>query len=415
MKWTIKNNKSSINEALIYLGTGKWQENSIRFLEQLDLTLVIVGPEKPKFTTKKSTIYICADLQDESVIFEGIKSFKIVQIICDTAEAGVLTAAKLRERLNLYGMNSEVALAFRNKYLMRERLETVYPHIEFYSLAETPILDPNKTYVLKPKSSQGSQGVEIFQGQDMLESIVNRTKFSKSELMVESYLGDKEFTVDALILKNSIRFCLIGKKYKIPGLPTVASAILYETFNPHVELHKKLFDSMEKSLKALNFSSGAVHGEFVANNGIVSVVELAARGGGSNIYSIILPNMLGIDVFADQLKNTYGIKNKISKVDFDRNKFALLAFFHLPQGNFEGACESHSHKLENPDTYFLNLNVNEQIEPATIDANRHGFVCLFGDSKKILLEKLRYTEQENLCFIVNGEHFRPKFYEEKYD
>ena len=137
------------------------------------------------------------------------------------------------------------------------------------------------------------------------------------------------------------------------------------------------------------------------------MVEIAARGGGSNIFSIVLSNIFGIDVvnfilsiFLDE-KNSPKTKPKYNK--------SILAFFTLPEGQFGGVCLTHSTAIFSPEFFHINLQLGEMIKNPSIDSQRHGFVILFGKSNHEIDQRIKKFEEGKQCFIVNGQHCSPGY------
>lgn len=392
---------------VLYFGTGNWQRDSIRQILNLNRKIVVIGPEFSNIKDLPVTSKIKSDLKDHSGIMLKLGASIPAAIVCDTAESGVMTAAILAEKFKLPGIGIEVAQPFTDKYVMRQKLSKLFDNI-FYTDQNLKEFNPKgKKFVLKPKRSQGSAGVYVFQSKKELSNLLTNRKYPMEDLMIESYLGKNEYTVDLIVVKGKIQHCAIGKKYKTPGSNTVASAIKYSVFDQKNPLHSNLYQKLENIINTLEYRNGIIHAELIYKKNNSYLVEIAARGGGSNIFSIVLSNIFGIDVvnfilsiFLDE-KNSPKTKQKYNK--------SILAFFTLPEGQFGGVCFTHSTTISSPEFFHINLKLGEMIKKPSIDSERHGFVILFGKSNHEIDQRIKKFEEGKQCFIVNGQHCSPGY------
>lgn len=257
------------------------------------------------------------------------KKIKIDQIIA-LSEKDILRAGYLREYLNIEGINSEVALCFRDKLTMKERLKKNGVNVaEFQKLVS--VFDIIKFtenisdhVVIKPRRDAGSKGINVLKGEkEVLDFIRNSKELSLNKpqnLMIEKYIEGDLYHIDGIydngnlissFISKYLTSCLGFKENK----PLIS--VLMDSKN---KINSELINVLKKSLKILGGNNTFVyHAEiFVDKNEVLYINEIACRIGGAKIYPTI-KKVIGYDILEEYFKV---ITNRETKSDKQKtNKY----------------------------------------------------------------------------------------------
>lgn len=393
---------------ILYFGSGIWQKQIIEKLNKT-YSLTVVTPDAPDWLQKMHCDLIVADLRDSTSIEKEIYGRSFEGVLCDSAESGVVSAAKIAELLNLPGISSQVALNFTDKSMMRRLTSEIFKGTSFH-LSDFENFEPfGKKYLVKPRNSQGSLGVKIFSSKYELLQILSSYEYSFDDTIIESYLEGTEHTIEALVISGRAYPIAISSKIKLTTSPTIAHTLSYTAYDETRPLHLNLANKNQEVISTLGLENGITHGEYMVDQEEISLVEIAARGGGSGIYTDILPQLSGCNLFEEMAR--FAIGEGLQKPSLTRQKFsnAVLAFFNLNLGKYMGVCHEHTKSIPPHEKLYVEAREGQQIKQPTSDRERHGFVILYGFSEALVFERLAEIQENGLCFLIDGLHSKPKF------
>ncbi|MEM8993412.1 MAG: ATP-grasp domain-containing protein [Acidobacteriota bacterium] len=244
---------------------------------------------------------------EESTVEEVVnyaRRVRIDQVEC-LWEPGMMLAARLREALGLPGMGSEATLPFRDKSVMKQKLDAAGIRTPRHRRARTEaeIRDAVEAIgyplCIKPIAGAGSADTHRVDGPEELERVIKLTRHVR-ELSVEEFIEGEEYTFDTICSNGQIHFHnvswyrpqpLIQRTVEWVSPQTIA---LRRTDAPHlragVEMGKKV-------LKALGFRSGFTHMEwFLKKDGEAVFGEIGGRPPGARSVDI-MNYACDIDVF----------------------------------------------------------------------------------------------------------------------
>lgn len=387
----------------LLLGNGRWQQDTLNRLIESALVekLVVIDPYFPPREFEKVS-YGAFDLNSYEEILELAIEKAIRFVVCDTSEYGMRTAARLRRDLNCPGLGEETTEIFTNKLKMREISKDLNGS-DFHFVEVTTQEDLQKltytedrSFVLKPVNSYASKGVWKFSTLEEGRRCLNENISSGfTENLVESFLDGTELTVESKISSGQILPIAISTKTRYKNNFAVATSLLFESASDNEGLKRVLKLNADFILKS-HMMDGVSHGEYILGiNGTVTLVEIAARGGGTRIYSKVLRELTGHDMIGHYL-------NSVSNLNFElpwtapRWRFALLGFIYFPNGVLEGV---------NFDTlkfdWLLDLGLNAKIGDELLDPDndneRHGYFWVLGNSLGEVRENV-----EELSKCMNG-------------
>ena len=208
--------------------------------------------------------------------------------------------AKITERYGLLGNSLETAILTRDKYLMRNALKSSglntpeYYKVSTFNEFVKAINSIGFPCVSKPLAASASEGVIKIEDNKKLKEIYEITRerslakyqSNKTEILVESYIKGKEYSVEAIVCSGKVSVLGITAK------TTEDEPFFNEIMHIHPALlpettEKELNTIAQKTVQALGIITGGIHLEvrFSANG--LFVIECASRLGGDAIPMLL--------------------------------------------------------------------------------------------------------------------------------
>ncbi len=237
--------------------------------------------------------YRSAKLFDRDATIAAARSFgvRFDRIEC-LWEPFVELAADLREVFDVPGMSLDVARGFRDKELMKQRVEAaglrVPHHTRANSADEIRVAAERIGYpvIVKPIAGAGSADTYRVNSRDELEVVLGKTRHVR-EVSVEEFVDGDEFTFDTVCIDGRPAFYNVAW-YR----PRPLIARSNEWVSPQVIVLKnpdqpELRGGLELGLgvlKALKMGTGFTHMEWYRKaNGEVVFGEIGARSAGGHL------------------------------------------------------------------------------------------------------------------------------------
>ncbi|MFD5453320.1 acetyl-CoA carboxylase biotin carboxylase subunit family protein [Streptomyces sp. NPDC127100] len=224
-----------------------------------------------------------------------------VEAVFARAEADVVRAARLRERLGLPGQHTASALAFRDKVVMKDhlaggpvdvpayrRLDSAYTALDFVAEHGYPV-------VIKPVSESGSLGAAIIRDEAELDAYLASPWRGTSE--IEVFVPGQMYHVDGLVAGGEVVFvhpfrylndCLSFRSNDwVANLPLTRQDPLYDRL---VKAARAVLDELPTPPQT------AFHAEFwITPDDRLVFCEIASRTGGGMI-SAMVRHAFGLDL-----------------------------------------------------------------------------------------------------------------------
>ena len=382
---------------------GNWQCSIAKKVKELGYYLICSNlyPDSPAFRWADASAV--AKVLDYEKNLEIANKYHPDAIITDQSDIAVRTVARLNETLGLRGIGSEIANCFSNKYLMREFCKKNALPCPAYLLCDTAdeATDFFRRYgksVLKPLDSQSSRGVFIVETEQDIKALFETTRnysICKKSVLIEEFIGGTEFTVDAIKTEGGAETLAISEKKHYNEYPSVASQLLFTEFNPHFD-YDRLREINNSLIEAMGLPFGLTHAEYKFDKGKFFLIEIAARGGGTNISATIVPYMSGVDSNALLIKMALGEpQGKIRRTPA-YGKSSCLEFFSFKGGIAkqiagETFLQDNPHILE----YMFNFKLGEMVPAPSDDSKRPGHYIAVASSLDELNE-IRKQIQSNV-------------------
>jgi carbamoyl-phosphate synthase large subunit len=341
--------------------------------------------ERPGYALADESVVM--DIADREGTLRIAEQRRVDGIVCDTTDVGVPTMAYVAERLGLPGIGYETALNFTNKHRMRAISSAAgVPNPPFRLVrdlggARRAIGDLGLPAVLKPVDNQSSRGVHILREPRQLDSAyADAARFARSgEMLVEGFLDGVEVTVECFCVDGQVFVAGISDKDHFPHRPEVATRLTYPAdFPPRVLARIRQVNEMV--VRALGMRTGISHAEYMVVQEEVYLVEIAARGAGSRVYSHIVPYLAGAPVPRAYLEFIAGGSFWVRPDNQPRA--ANLAFFSFPPGKVRRiAGLEEARRLSGVQEILLEFGPGDLLSAPTDDRSRPGLVVVFGQTR----------------------------------
>lgn len=366
---------------VVVCGAGQWQSFIIQYFIRLEKELCIIAPENNLNFTPK--IFIQEDLRNDKIIVEKLLIYKksIELVFSDQSDLGIRLVSIINEKLNLKGLLHEQTKWFYNKYYFNKLLDsetsqnTKQSFLINSEIELRDILSKEGKLVLKPCDSQSSKGVTLVDEKSNLSELISEAKKHSlsGQIIAESFVSGKEYTVEAIVLDGVLEVLAISKKEHLSF--GIANVLFYS-----VE-YKELFDKLNTILSRIcvktKLLNSMLHGEFILDGDVVTMIELACRGGGTNISGVILKSLLGYSPVYKVIENITGETHIESGTE--KLNYVGLFFFTFQNSPLNNLLIDYLVNLDNDPRVLemsIEIDVNNDIRKVVDDRSRHGYIVL---------------------------------------
>lgn len=389
---------------VLVLPGSNWQIKLVKKIREMGNNVFVVNPYENSPCFPFATDYLKEDIFNIPQIIEFCKRKNIDAVISDECDIAMPVVARLAEELGCIALSSDMARLYTDKYLMREfcvengipcpeykLCERVEDALKFFNSIKAPM-------VMKPLDSNASKGVfKVCNEQQIKDLFEQSLSFSRTKkcVLLERFISGTEFTIDGVKTPSKHFTLAISEKKHFEHNVNIASELFftYDNDNFNYDELRKVNDLfvMKSSLEF-----GFTHAEYKYENGKFYLIEIAARGGGNMISSVIAPYLSGFDTYKYLIESSL---NGAKDVDFsfpenNKKRAAILKFFKTPNG---GGLVKEIKGLDVLDNdprvyeYKLNFNCGDVIEDAISDSARIGFYIACAENQnelKLVVEKI---------------------------
>lgn len=357
--------------------------------------------------------FYLVSINDKESLTKIAKEEKIDGIITNS-EPVLHIVSMITEELNLPAVPLNIMQLFRNKQLMRDKLNPIGLSDVKYKMCNT--IEEAKNFfdelnkqkmIMKPLDNSSSRGVYTIYSEKDIEDYfyesLNSNRNNQSVLL-EEYIEGPEFTVDGICIDGKHTTLAISKKKHYSYNENVAYELFF-SYEDDEYNYDEIRELNDKIVAASGLNFAMTHAEYKYSNGKFHLIEIAARGGGAFISTMIVPYVSGIDTTRLLINASLGINESFVQNKEYRDRVAVLEFLNTPQ-NKSGYVkaikgldifENNSNIIK----YELEFKVGDFIKPAMNDAERIGYYIACHKNKSELL-KLMKSIDENLVIELGG-------------
>jgi biotin carboxylase len=319
-------------------------------------------------------------------------------VVAEQTDRVVPVAAYINERLDLPGIRPATARVFTDKYAMRNALAGSgvmmprYREVSDLDEAREAARFCRYPVVLKPKRSQSSFGVfKVDDEPELVEKFDESMRQSHDErILVEEFVAGTEVTVEGFSLRGECFVLAISEKEHYAHNACVARRLAYPP-RFDARLIESITETDEEVVNTLGLQDGISHAEYRVRDGVPYLVEVAARGGGNRIASVIVEHVSGVDVYGLLIRRLLG---RDVQMPPRLSRAANLEFLHFRPGRVKAI-----HGLEEVvaaglvSEIELHFVAGDVIRPPVDDKSRLGYFISLGETRDEIDEKaLRVKE-----------------------
>ncbi len=295
------------------LGAGPWQLPTIRRAKELGCRVLVSDMAERRPGYALADHHEIADVSNADATLEVARRYGVDAIVCDTTDAGVVSAAVVAEALGLPGIGVDVARRFTDKASMRAACEAAgiaqpaFRRVTTLEEMERAASDLGFPLVAKPLDRMAGVGVRRLERASEVEKAFEHARASSpsAALVVEQALRGTECTVEGCVVDGEAFILAISDKEHFAHAPTVAQRIRFQAKISDGAM-RRLENVHRRVIAALGMTDGLTHAEYFVDGDDVQLVEVAARGGGSQIFTHALPARSGVDLVTSNLRFCLG-------------------------------------------------------------------------------------------------------------
>ena len=290
---------------LVAVGAGRWQVPGIRAARAVGLSVLAVDGDAAALGFQSADRSLTVDIRNSRAVISAVieSGIRPAGVIAFCNEAGMLTAAALRDHFDLPCSRGSVTRALTNKGLQRAAWTRCGLPCPMWGIARTEEDVPallakiSGAAIFKPVDSAGSRGVTVIaQGESWEGAFAAALKGSLSgEVIIEAFITGIEHTVETFTHRGKTDVLAVTAKKKVPGTSnTVAYELASAQLSP--EKRSEAGTIVSRALAALGYTDGPGHTELLfTETGEIYLVESAGRGG-YMVADGIVPQTCGFDM-----------------------------------------------------------------------------------------------------------------------
>jgi len=381
-------------DTVLIIGGGNNQLQLIKEARARELRIVVTDMFSDPPAKKLADKFFQIDTTDRTGTLEIARLTNIAAVVTDQSDVAVPTAAYVAERLGLPGIGFETSLKFTNKYVMRTALQLTESDLlpkstffkessELFDFLKKSLINPTELLV-KPINSQGSKGVARLRTHDNTDLILVAFREARGQgVLLESFITGDEFSVEAFVVDGEVTNLAVTRKFHFPQNDCIDFRNTY-LGDVSMNLQQRLYEANSRVIASLGLNTGSTHAEFKVDANNICLMEIAARGGGGNISSKIIPYLTGFSPTAALLDFALG-KTPEVKVDDYRRRFAILRFFDFHPGTVSHVS-THADHIAGLLHFELNLSAGNQVRPILSSRDRVGYFIVADEERNRTLE-----------------------------
>lgn len=391
---------------LVLPGT-MWQVALIDKIREMGHRALVVNPAPDSIGFIHADVYLQSDIFDIDKVVAFGKENHIDAVMSDECDIAMNLVARLGELFNVPTLDKDTASLYTDKLLMREFSKKIglrYPEYKYCKTVEDAIEllhSVNAPIIIKPLDSNASHGVfKVTTEEELREKFDESMSFSRHDncIISERFIDGVEFTVDGIKTPSAHYTLAISEKKHFEHNECIASELYFTHHNEYFD-YDKIRRVNDAFVMHSNLQFGFTHAEYKYENDEFYLIEIAARGGGNMISSVITQYMSGYDTYRYLIECAIG---NIHEQDFSlrpefQNRAAVLKFFTMPcQGGVVKEIKGLEYLESEPDIvqYKLNFRVGDFVLPAVSDSARIGFYIACSENREKLDEVMDNVERK---------------------
>lgn len=294
---------------ILIIGAGFLQSFVIRKAKELGYHTITIDKNPKAIGFEYADEYGVINIVNQEACLKYAQFKSIDGVMTAATDYGVLSAAYIAQKMNLPGLDYEVAKAIKSKYMIRRTLsenkvDNVSQYYEVGDNSEIPKIKDLLKYpvMVKPCDGSGSRAVKRVDSAIEFDcACLEAMKFSLiGKAVIENFIQGKEYGVESFVYKGEVYVLgVMGKHMTNPPDYTE----LGHCIASQLSIEEKVKEVVRKAIKVLGINFGAVNMDvLVTKDGHICIVDVGARMGGNLIGSHIIPLGIGIDYMGNLIR-----------------------------------------------------------------------------------------------------------------
>lgn len=382
---------------LLVIGAGAAQVDAISRAQDLGVTVIAMDGDPNAPGLKVADVAIVVDINNEREVIAGANAHRVDGVLCFSVEAAVVPVAIAAQALGLPGLSVESARNATSKKRMREIWAAKgIPSCRFMSCRS---LDGARAaaeaigfpLVVKPDDNAGSRGVMYVDTILELESAYRAALvFSRNgDVLVEEFMLGEEMSVEGFLYEGGVHLTGFSDKIRTPPPYLLDLAVLF----PSVKAKDVLGEAVQvvsDAAHALGLDMTPIHAELMVTPMGPKMVELAARGPGFKVFSMMIPWSGGVDVVRESIRIALG---ETPDLGMSAYRGAVLVFPQAMPGKVDSVKGV---ELARDVPLISDLEVyvkpGDTINPLRSGADRIGHIIALSEERASAVEAVRRAE-----------------------
>lgn len=314
-----------------------------------------------------------------------VEKYSVKAIITAATDKPLVMMAKIAEKYGFSSFSEETAIISTDKFLMKKAFwENGIPCADGRLISK---IDDSLEFplILKPRDNSGSRGIVFCQtSHEAEDGLSEALSFSKKEsVLIEEFIGGKEYSVEALHFDGQSRVLQITEKITTQHPYNVELGHIQPAELDSVTV-KKIENLVNEIAVAMKFQNCASHTELKINDKGIFIIETSPRMGGDFITSRLVPLSTGIEMEKALIKIAFGLSPQISQKE--KRASAVFYFDFKKEKVKNPAFLSEMKNRQGVVDLTFRLEEGMPIPKIKNSLDRYGHIILTADNRQTLLE-----------------------------
>ena len=381
---------------LMVLGAGLDQVPLIERAKAMGLYVIAVSPGDYPGMKLADKVIDC-DIRDEKGVYEAAKAEGVDGIISDKTDMPLLAMAGATEKLGLPGNAYDCIKLFVDKYLMREKCKELGIRTIEYCRARNAddvrefMRKVGAPIIVKPVDSCASKGVTKVESDEEVDAaFAEASEYSMGQdAIVEQFIEGTELEVDSIVLGGKVKLLMYAdlESFKLNNVFASTTRLYPSVLDDDVV--NRLLELDKRIVEGFGLTQGLTHNEYIMDkDGTIHLIEVAARGGGTNISTNIARLQTGIDTPEFLINAALGTIDELPEYKMCQCHCGYVAFY-IPHGkviSIEGKEDVEALPYVDKTT-MESIHVGMEASSFTDKRLRHAII-LSAESREQLLERI---------------------------
>ena len=330
--------------------------------------------------------------------------YNVSAVLTASTDKPLLMMSRIAQAIPLSFFSIETAIASTDKFLMKQRfLKEGIKCASGRLISDMEELDGlDFPVVMKPRDNSGSRGVifcdSLEKAAEYFSTVRQFTK--KQDILVEEYIGGKEYSIEALHFNGRTEILQYTEKFVTP-LPYNVELGHIQPADLSIDIKTEINNIIESIARCMGYCNCASHTELKINDKGIFVIETSPRLGGDYITSHLVGLSTGIDMERCLIDIALGLSPDLLTGRCERA--AGVRYLSLPKGVVK-EIKPQIKELETMKGMLkLSLNICEGQEITDIhnSLERYGsFIVVAKDRTEVIELSDKFNRAISSCIVI---------------